>query len=296
MHDFRASRLESHRKDFCLNEVKEFLSPDLITDVISQLGISYRERIYSPFVTLLLFLGQIFHDDKSCRRSVSELVIMRHKNGQKECSYGTSSYCKAKARLPVTFFSSIAKRIGEFLDQNAAQNWKWQHGDVKVVDGTTFMMADTKCNVREFGRHTSQRNDVGFPCARLLGIFSLSTGAILDLALGASKGKGTGENSLLKTMWRRFSPKDTLLGDCLFSSFSIMAEARKRGVFLVSEFRKTCLWRINEKQNDQIITIKKPPFRLTTLTQEEYDSLPEFLRVRIIRIKCAPKGFRIRIK
>ena len=296
MRDCRASKLESHRKDFCLNDVKEFLSPDLVLDVISQLGISYRERIYSPFVTLLLFIGQIFHDDKSCRRSVNEFAIMRYKKGQRACSSGTSSYCKAKTRLPIPYFSLIAKRCGLFLSENSASDWKWKHGDTKVVDGTTLTMADTKANADYFGLHTNQKNAVGFPCARLLGIFSLSTGAILDLALGASKGKKTGETSLLQTKWDNFKPSDTLLGDCLFSSFRLMSQAKMRGVFLVSEFRKTSVWRINKRQNDQIIVLKKPRFIPDSLTKAEYDLLPETLVVRIIKIICAPKGFRTRVK
>jgi hypothetical protein len=41
---------------------------------------------------------------------------------------------------------------------------------------------------------------VGFPLARLVGVISLSHGALLDAAMGAyqGKGKGTGEHGLFR--------------------------------------------------------------------------------------------------
>jgi IS4 transposase len=71
-----------------------------------------------------------------------------------------------------------------------------------------------------------------------------------------------------------------------------MAKANARGMFVVSEFRRSSTWRINKNRVDQIIKIAKPRLGINNIIDDEYESLPEFVEVRIIKIRCAPKGFR----
>ena len=80
---------------------------------------------------------------------------------------------------------------------------------MKLIDGTTVSMPDTAANQKEYPQIKGQKAGLGFPIARLVGIISLSCGAVLDIAIGAYEGKGTGEHGLLrriltnfkKTMW-----------------------------------------------------------------------------------------------
>ena len=58
-------------------------------------------------------------------------------------------------------------------------------------------MPDTAENQKVFPQSSQQKPGLGFPLARLLGIVSLSCGAVLEWASGPCEGKRTGETALL---------------------------------------------------------------------------------------------------
>ena len=47
-------------------------------------------------------------------------------------------------------------------------------------------------------KNSHQAEGVGFPLARLVGLISLASGALLGAALGPCQGKGTGEHGLFR--------------------------------------------------------------------------------------------------
>ena len=55
------------------------------------------------------------------------------------------------------------------------------------------LMPDTPANQEQYPQPSSQQSGLGFPIARLVGVVSLSSGAVVDYALGAYQGKRTGE-------------------------------------------------------------------------------------------------------
>ena len=60
----------------------------------------WRERVYSPFTTLVLFLEQVLGADHSCQDAVARALSARVADGHTPCSLNTGPYCKARARLP----------------------------------------------------------------------------------------------------------------------------------------------------------------------------------------------------
>src|SRR5919201_2700507 len=77
------------------------------------------DRIFSPLVTLWVFLGQVLSADHSCRAAVARLLAHRLARGQKPCSAKTGAYCQARERLPEGFFSEAARSVGRALDAQA---------------------------------------------------------------------------------------------------------------------------------------------------------------------------------
>ncbi len=302
--DINASRFCRQLRKTSLDEVSQDLAVH-VGEILCEIGFSYRERIFSPLVTLYGFLSQIFNDDSSCRHAVMELSRIRTARRKRRCSTSTGSFCKAKKRLPFVLIKGLVKRVAEVL--TAEESWAWQHGRVFVVDGTGFSMPDTKENAADFVRHgakthnKSLRNkakfqNVAFPVGRILGIFSLSNGAVLDLAVSTWKGKGTGELSLLGQIGSFLKKNDTLLGDAIFSSYGVLASSIGKGCHVVSELKKASYHRIKTKRSDQIITILKPKQCAMSLSEDEYNSLADQITVRIVRITCAPAGFRPKVK
>lgn len=273
------------------------VSIDVVTRVLAELGIDFRERIFTPFVTLFAFLSQVFEDDHSCRHAVFEVCLLRCRQGLKPCSLKTASYCEARARLPVAYFSRIAQHTASAVEAMDESRWRWRHGKVIVVDGTAISMSDSVANSTHFPKQTSQKNDVGFPIARVLALFSLSTGALIDLVVSPWKGKGSGELSLLEKLWPHVGERETLLGDCLYSSYFVVAKALEKKAHVVAEFRKSRAWRLKKRASDQIIKIERPARKnINCLSDEAYERLPPHIIVRIVHVKCAPNGFRARSK
>jgi hypothetical protein len=56
----------------------------------------YRDRLFSPLVTLWLFLSQLLDPDHSCRQAVARLLAYRSRPGLPPCSANTGGYCKDK--------------------------------------------------------------------------------------------------------------------------------------------------------------------------------------------------------
>ena len=283
--EINASHLASHRKSFPLASIP---SIDEINQILSELGVSFRERIFTPLVTLYGFLSQVLGDDPSCRRAVVEINAMRHAHNLKACCFNTGSFSKAKMRLPLELICRLTKKMAA-LGEHA-----WRHGRVYVVDGSGISMADTPANQKHFPSHT--KNAAGFPVGHIVALFSLASGSLVDLAAAPIKGKGNGELTLINRLWDKLKRGDTLLGDCLYSSFAVVATARSRGCHVVAEYRKKCCWRLRKKRLDQIIRIEKPRIKPDSLSREVFDSWPDYIDVRIVKLKCAPKGFRVKTK
>lgn len=53
---------------------KELLPEAAIIEIISELRIKYRCRLFDPIVTLWAFLSQVLDVDKSCRNAVSRVI------------------------------------------------------------------------------------------------------------------------------------------------------------------------------------------------------------------------------
>src|SRR5881227_2033770 len=74
------------------------------------------DRIFSPLVTLWVFLGQVLSADHSCRAAVARLIAHRLARGQSPCSAETGAYCQARQRLPEAFVADVARQTGRRLD------------------------------------------------------------------------------------------------------------------------------------------------------------------------------------
>src|SRR4051794_14204516 len=93
----------------------DVLTEGVIAQALTAVG-NWLDRIFSPLVTLWVFLGQVLTPAPSCRAAVARLVAHRVARGQRPCSARTGSYCRARQRLPEGFFSGVAGAVGRALD------------------------------------------------------------------------------------------------------------------------------------------------------------------------------------
>ena len=78
-------------------------------------------------------------------------------------------------------------------------------------------------NQAEYPQVPGQRRGCGFPIARIVVVFSLAVGTVLDAAIGKYQGKQTGENSLFRTLHGLLQEGDVVLADRYFSGWFDLA-------------------------------------------------------------------------
>src|SRR4051794_37374660 len=158
----------------------DVLTEDALADALAAVG-GWLDRIFSPLVTLWVFLGKVLSPDHSCRAAVARLNAYRLAHGQRPCSARTGAYCRARQRLPEAFFREAALRAGRVLDDRADRGWRWKGRRVYLYDGTTVTMPDTAANQAAYPQVYNQGPGVGFPIARIGAVISLACGAVVNL-------------------------------------------------------------------------------------------------------------------
>jgi Transposase DDE domain len=275
----------------------DVLTEGVIAQALSALP-GWLDRIFSPLVTLWVFLGQVLSADHSCRAAVARLIAHRLARGQRPCSAQTGAYCQARQRLPESFLADVACSVGRALDEKAERRWLWQGRRVYLFDGTTVTMPDTPENQADYPQVYNQKPGLGSPIARIGALISLACGAVVNLGLCRYAGKGEGEVSLLRRLWDVLRPGDVLLADRLTANWLNILLLQKRGVELVSRLNKahrTADFRRGRRLGveDHIVRWTKPT-SIRSLDRETYRALPESITVREARVRVLQPGFRTR--
>jgi hypothetical protein len=256
------------------------------------------DRVFSPLVTLWVFLGQVLGADHSCRAAVARLIAHRLAQGQHPCSAETGAYCQARKRLPESFFADVACQTGRALEADVDSRWLWKGRHVYLFDGTTVTMPDTRENQKAYPQVYNQQPGLGFPIARLGALISLACGAVVNLGICQYAGKGQGEVSLLRTLWDTLRPGDIVLTDALLGNWTNLVMLQERGLEFVGRLNKAhrkADFRRGQRlgPQDHVVQWRKPT-SIRSLDREEYHALPEFITVRETRIRVLQPGFRTR--
>lgn len=278
--------------------IKAVLSRELVERALNTIDGRWKNRIYTPLVTLWVFLRQVVSADQSCRAAVARLMVHRTARGLSTCSPRTGAYCQARKRLPVEFFATIARGVGEQLERQTQGKWLWKGHDVFMFDGTTMVMPDSKENREAYPPTPNSRADVGMPLARVGAVFSLACGAVLDLATAKYAGKGQGEVTLLRRLAHVFSRGDVLLADCLMCNWRTLYEFQERGVHVVTRLNRALRkadFRKGKRlgKDDHLVQWSKPHIR--DVSRKAQQEMPRQLTVREARVHIKQPGFRTKV-
>ena len=273
----------------------DILTADVLSQALAAVG-GWLDRIFSPLVTLWVFLGQVLSPDHSCRAAVARFIAHRVARGQRPCSARTGAYCRARQRLPEGFFSAVACSVGRALDARSDRRWLWKGRRVYLFDGTTVTMPDTLENQAAYPQVYNQGPGQGFPIARIGAVISLACGAVVNLGFCRYAGQGQGEVSLLRRLWDVFAPGDVILADRLTANWATIHLLQQRGVGLVSRLNKAhrrADFRRGRRlgPEDHIVRWAKPT-SIRSLDREAYRTLPESITIREVRVRVAQPGFR----
>jgi len=255
-------------------------------------GPNSRERLYSVRRTFFGFLSQVLNPDCPCREIVRQILALGALAGGPSSSPGTSAYCQARQRLPWDLLPRLRCALAARAER-ACQLW---HGlRVKVIDGTGVTLPDTRKNQRAYPQPRGQKPGCGFPLMKIVGVFSLSTGSLLDYA---KANKHQHELALLRRLIDTFQPGDLALADRGFSTYTLMALLWLRHVLSLfrlhharpKDFRKGK--RLGK--NDRLLLWPKPADwqKPRYLPKALWQLLPQELSVRMIRFTLEIPGYR----
>ena len=189
---------------------RELLPEPIIGQVIDELNIKYRRRLFDPFVTIWVFLSQILDVDKSCHKAVSRVIAYLVEESVEIPSTDTSGYCQARSRLPEKLLEKLFGKTAQNLEEKVTNEYLWCGRNVKVIDGSSVSMPDTPENQKAYPQPSSQKPGCGFPIAKVGVIFSLATGAAIALAIDVLN---THDLKLARKLYQFLNPLDVLLGD-----------------------------------------------------------------------------------
>jgi Transposase DDE domain len=275
----------------------DVMSDGNVAQALKALDVVWLDRIYSPLVTLWVFLGQVLSRDHSCRAAVARLIAHRVSRGQRPCSAETGAYCQARKRLPEEFFSEVARQTGSALDKSAKESWLWKRRRVLAYDGSTVSMPDTAENQQTYPQPPQQQPGLGFPLARIAAFFSLSCGAVLDLAICSYSGKGHSELGMLHKLWGLLRPGDIVLTDRYMCAWHEIYLLRQRGIDSVTRLHhyRTADFRRGKRlgRGDHIVEWPKPDI-IRSIDWQTFKALPERLTIRETRVQVQQPGFRSR--
>lgn len=266
------------------------LTGDKLLDTVESLLPPHRERLFSPTETLAMFSAQAMSADRSCQKAVDEASVNRLVTGLPSCSTATGGYCRARQRLPVSMVSTLTRTSGHLMASRSPLPWQWRGRRVRLVDGTTVAMPDTPANQAAYPQPRSQKPGLGFPLCRLVGLVCLASGAILDAAIARYRGKGTDEQTLLRTLLGNLDAGDILLGDAFYPTYFLLCELQQRGVDGVFQQygarRRSTDFSHGQKlgSRDHLVELQKPKTRPDWMSQAEYDEAPAHLTVRELKV------------
>ena len=264
------------------------LLPDSLIQEIHQSG-KARSTIFTPLLTLKAFIFQVLSPTGSCKEAVAHILMERINFNHPANSMNTGAYCKARLRLLLAHLKAAVTSSGQALHRQASNTWLWKGYRVVIVDGTTLLMPDTEDNQKAYPQQSAQKQGIGFPIVRLVGLVSLATGSCIDYVLGPYQGKGTGETSLFSRLIHVLSQNNLLIADRYYTSFAIIALLLKQQTPLVFRQRSTVKSDFRRGQRlgakDHIIPLIKPKKKPVWISEEDFVELPDVIYVREFSVK-----------
>ncbi|MFM1920963.1 MAG: hypothetical protein RLZZ303_2597 [Candidatus Hydrogenedentota bacterium] len=258
-------------------------------------GPGSRDRLYSLRLTCECFLWQLLNPGTACREVVRQVQALCRLQGKAPPDEGTSAYIQARLRLPPERLERILSATAQAADQRAGRLGHLAGRPVKVVDGTTVQLPDTPQNQKAYPQPSTQKRGCGFPVMRLVVLFSLASGALLDVAMGNLHSHDLRVFSLL---WEVLRAGDVVLGDRGFGNFPTLARLPLQGVDVVARLhqrRKVDFRRAKRLgHHDGLFVWRKNPQQSHIFSAAQWRALPEEITVRIVRFHATLRGFRQR--
>lgn len=124
----------------------DILNESVIEETLANAKVKYRNRLFTPIVTVWAFLYQVLDPDKSLANAVKQIRCWLAVEGVEKPSLNTGGYAKARQRLPESLIQGLFEHTGQALCAKVKPEQLWKGRHVKLLDGSSVVMADTRAN------------------------------------------------------------------------------------------------------------------------------------------------------
>ena len=282
------------------------LEPQAIEHACREAGLTWRNRLLSPVVTVQLFFLQILNGNTACSH-------MRH---LARMAFTATAYCKARTRVKLEVFQTLLSRVAGALRQHTLDAGLWLGHRVFLVDGSSFSMPDTPVLQHQFGQPGGQKKGCGFPVAHWLAMMHAGTGMLTKMLTAPLRAH---DLSGVTELHPELRAGDVLVGDRAFCSFVHLALLFQRGVQALMRIHQRQIvdftphrkhavpgkgktayqkgmprsrWLKQLGPTDQIVQWHKPTTCPTWFDPIQFAALPDTLVLRELRFHVTEKGFR----
>jgi putative transposase len=256
-------------------------------------GDNSRERVFCLRFTFECFVWQMLKRNTPCREVVRHVQALRMLLALSPISEKDSAYIQARQRLPKDRLEKALHATARTADARAGDRGQLRGRAVKVIDGSSVQLADTEQNQKVYPQTSAQKPGCGFPLMKFAVLFSLCSGAVLEVVTGNLQGH---DLRFLRQLWEQLKAGDILLGDRAYGEFTTLAALPQQQVDVVArlhgarkvDFRKA--QRLGK--NDGLFVWAKGYQQSQILTPEEWERLPSEITVRLVRFTATIRGFR----
>jgi len=208
--------------------LQELLSDQEVDLICHHLGHTWRDRIFTPAVTVRSMVHRALNPDKSIRAVLTDLAVADERLKQTPAD---ASWCEARSRLPEELWAELLRYSVERLKGLTSDQFLYKDRPVFLVDGSTLSMPDTPELVEHFGYSGCKHGLSRFPLGRITFIVLTGANCVWDYRFADYR---TSEDTQLHQMWDRLPSDSICIFDRNFSSFYNLAKLLQRGIDSIS--------------------------------------------------------------
>ena len=264
------------------------VSDEEIEQVCLALGHRWRNRIFSPPVTVRSLLYRALNPDKSIVNTVEELTACRSLSGGFSPTAG--AWCQARDRLPAQTLNCLINKSVRKMRRAFEELNLWFRRRVYIVDGTTVSMPDEPSLVKAFGLSKGKHGLSHFPVARLVAVLQAGLHIVSDYRIAHWR---TAEQPLFHQMLLSIPRAAVVVTDRYYSGYVNFALVKRRGVHLLCRLHQrrdpAKLISMGKKigANEWLVELKLS--KIHKRAHPEID-LPDSIKLRLIRYVYHSKG------
>ena len=262
--------------------LRDFLPAPLLS--AEEDGVNSRERVFSLRLTFECFVWQMLRPRTSCREVVRQVQALFRLHDKGPVEAGDSAYVQARQRLPKDRLEKALVATAQAAERRVEPGNSLQGRPVKVVDCSTTQLPDTHANQQRYPQPGGQKPGCGFPVMKFLVLFSLASGAVLNVVMAGWRNH---DLRLFRQVWNQLKAGDISLGDRAYGDYVTLASLPRQGVDVVARLhqkRKVDFRRAKRlAKHDGLFLWIKGWQQSNILSAREWAQLPDQITVRLLR-------------